>query len=283
MTGDEVIVNALRIRAATVSEGAHAEQPRVVESELLEGAAEAVSVEYDDERRAIEKLSVVDAALRTLRLAALPAHGAKRQSKASGGSSHALVTEARKTAPKAPRAVAMERAGPADTYERKLTIACTDFKGPDGRQHFKERLARNLERLGVKVSEPRLVQGWLCRLLASDHLDCQAPSTFMDMKLDLHKLFMQVAVAGGAEAVSKEGTWSGVLSAVFAITDVAPGAAAQLRLLYEEVLHAFERRCVKKVDGSAPAKYGSQRTPRFRTQGNADAAMPQACRREGVK
>ena len=80
------------------------------------------------------------------------------------------------------------------------------------------------------------------------------------MKLDLHKLFLQVAAAGGAEAVSKEGTWSSVLSAVFAVVDVAPGAAAQLRLLYEEVLQAFERRCVKKVEGStAPAKYASSR------------------------
>ena len=80
----------------------------------------------------------------------------------------------------------------------------------------------------------------------------------MDMKLDLHKLFMQVAAAGGAAAVSKEGTWSSVFSAVFTVADAAPGAAAQLRLLYEEVLQAFERRCVKKVEGSAaPAKYVS--------------------------
>ena len=81
----------------------------------------------------------------------------------------------------------------------------------------------------------------------------------MDMKLDLHKLFLHVAAAGGAAAVSKEGTWSSVFSAVFAVADAAPGAAAQLRLLYEEVLQAFERRCVKKVEGSAPAKCASQR------------------------
>ena len=58
--------------------------------------------------------------------------------------------------------------------------------------------------------------------------------------------------------MSKEGTWSSVFSAVFTVADAAPGAAAQLRLLYEEVLQAFERRCVKKVEGSAaPAKYVS--------------------------
>ena len=148
-----MIVNALRIRAATAAEGAHADHPRVAESELLEGAAEAVPVDDDEELRTIQKLSVLDAALRTLRLAVLPEHGAKRQSKASGGSTRAPVAGARKTsAPKPARAVAVERAGPADTYERKLVIACADFKGADGPQHFKERLARNLERQGVKVS-----------------------------------------------------------------------------------------------------------------------------------
>jgi hypothetical protein len=71
------------------------------------------------------------------------------------------------------------------------------------------------------------------------------------MQLDAHRLFLQVAAAGGAEAVSKEGAWSRVISAAFSTADAAPGAAAQLRLLYEQVLLAFEHRCVKKVDGSS--------------------------------
>jgi len=101
-------------------------------------------------------------------------------------------------------------------------------------------------------------------------IDDQVPPTFMDMKLDLHKLFMHVAAAGGAAVVSKEGTWSGVLSAVFAVADVAPGAAAQLRLLYEEVLQAFERRCVKRVEGSAaPAKYAIQRALALSREGQS--------------
>ena len=73
----------------------------------------------------------------------------------------------------------------------------------------------------------------------------------MGMKLDLHKLFLQVVAAGGAAAVSKEGAWSGVMSAVFSTADAAPGAAAQLRMLYEQVLLAFEHRCIKKADGSS--------------------------------
>ena len=155
VAGAEVIVDQLRIRAATAAGAAHADHPCVAESELLEGAAEAVLVDDDDELRAIQKLSVLDAALRTLRLAALPEHAAKRQSKVSGGSTRSPIAGAKKTsAPKPARAVAVERAGPADTYERKLVVACADFKGSDGRQHFKERLARNLERQGVKVSGP---------------------------------------------------------------------------------------------------------------------------------
>ena len=116
-----MIVNALRIRAATAAEGAHADHSRVAESELLEGAAEAVPLDVGEEQRAVQKLSVLDAALRTLRLATLPEHGVKRQPKASGGSSRAPVSDARKqtSAPKAAHAAAAERVGPADTYERK--------------------------------------------------------------------------------------------------------------------------------------------------------------------
>ena len=72
----------------------------------------------------------------------------------------------------------------------------------------------------------------------------------MDMKLDLHKLFLQVASSGGAAAVSKEGAWSRVMDAVFSTADAAPGAAAQLRLLYEQALLALEHRCVKTAEGS---------------------------------
>ena len=166
-----MVANALRIRAATAVEGSNAEHPRVIESELLEGAAEVVPVDDDEEQRAIQKLSVLDAALRTLRIVALPDHGVKRQPKAGGGSTRALVSGARKTsAPKAARAVAVERAGPADTYERKLIAASAEFKGSDGRQHFKERLARNLERQGVKVSPHTLRVSCLRRGSAPDRI-----------------------------------------------------------------------------------------------------------------
>lgn len=71
------------------------------------------------------------------------------------------------------------------------------------------------------------------------------------MKLDLHALFLQVAAAGGAAALSKEGGWPRVMSSVFSTgEEAASGVAAQLRLLYEQVLLAFEHRCVKKAEGS---------------------------------
>ena len=140
---------ALRCRAAIAVQGSSAD-PRVVESELLGGTAEPAVLDDDDlaEQSAIQKLSVQDAALRTLRLARQA--GAKR-----GGPSRAPAVAAKKpSAPKAARPAVAERAGPADTYEQKLAAACADFKGSDGRQHFKERLARNFERQGVEVRCP---------------------------------------------------------------------------------------------------------------------------------
>ena len=131
-------------------EGASAETPPVLESELLQGAEEPAALDDDEraEQRAIRKLSVEGAALRTLRLARQPERGGKRPS----ARTPAPVAPMKASAPaKAARASAAERAGPADTYEQKLMAACADFKGAEGREHFKERLARNLDRLGLQV------------------------------------------------------------------------------------------------------------------------------------
>ena len=242
--GADVVGLALRFRALTAVEGMSAEPPPLAESEQLEGAEEPAVLDDDEraEQRAIRKLSVEDAALRTLRLAQQTERGGKRP-----GPSRASVPAAKKASapPKAARASVAERAGPADSYEQKLVAACADFKGSEGRQFFKERLARNLERLGVEVRRPRN-----CSALGAltPNAMRQAPPTFSGMKLDLHKLFMQVVAAGGAAAVSKEGAWSRVMSAAFSTADAPPGAAAQLRLLYEQVLLAFEHRCVKKAE-----------------------------------
>ena len=149
--GADVIALALRIRAVTAVEVPTATP--LVETELLEGSEKPADLDEDEraEQRAIRKLSVQDAALRTLRLAQQPGVGGKR-----GGSSRAPVPAAKKpSAPKKARTGAVERAGPGDTYEQKLAGACADFKGAEGRLHFKGRLARTLERQGIEVGLAR--------------------------------------------------------------------------------------------------------------------------------
>ena len=149
----DVVVLALRFRALTAVEGMSAEPAPLAESERLEGAEEPAVLDDNEraEQRAIRKLSVEDAALRTLRVAQQTERGGKRP-----GPSRAPAPAAKKASapPKAARASAAERVGPADSYEQKLVAACADFKGSEGRQYFKERLARNLERLGVEVGRP---------------------------------------------------------------------------------------------------------------------------------
>ena len=144
-----MIVLALRMRAAMAVKGVSTEPEPVPESELLQGAEEPATLDDDEqaEQRAIRTLSVEGAALRTLRLARQPERGGKRP---ACDPAPAVVKKTSAPA-KSVRPSAAERAGPADTYEQKLLAACASFKGTEGREHFKERLARNLERLGVEV------------------------------------------------------------------------------------------------------------------------------------
>jgi len=165
--GADVIALALRIRAVTAVEVPTATDLPLVETELLEGSEKPADLDEDEraEQRAIRKLSVQDAALRTLRLAQQPGVGGKR-----GGSSRAPVPAAKKpSAPKKARTGAVERAGPGDTYEQKLAGACADFKGSEGRLHFKGRLARTLERQGIEVGLARQRERLRCFTRAHAH------------------------------------------------------------------------------------------------------------------
>ncbi len=258
-TGAAAVGAVLRFRAAaTATTVAEPAQPAAADPPDGEAAPAELDESGSTERRAIRDLSLQDAALRTLRLAEQPrGRGTVRERKPAATATAARKKRKEHESESDPDDSASDDDETREAYSAALRKAVRAYQGPDGAATFTQALSRHYEKRGLEARAPALCRRACMQALTRGcalRAQLAVPPTFVDAKLDLHKLFVEVAAAGGAVAVTDASKWKRVAGLLLSGGEVPSGASSQLRKKYDTLLSSFERRCAEKHAAAVPAK-----------------------------